>query len=370
MIYQKLLRKIFLRSFIFFVCFWSLTDAFAQHQTEALDSLYQDLDSLFANESIPDLFRLADSLLALDSAKISTLSLRTGYVSQIVSAGRTFGFNQYGFIPGISYFHHSGFYGSATGYWSSQYSPKYYLTNATVGYTRTFGKHWMINASHDFYMYNDTLPDHPFSKSAQVSGYYQTKWSDSGVEYSFLYGDQQASRIIANVNGRIKIRTRGFVKSITLMPGASFQWGNANVYYIRQPRSVAGEFYQLVKQRDYPRLTIRNYVKLAYLLEKGREHIARAFLKDRGYTTGQANEVVEFYYDQTQVKVNNVFGFMNYCFALPVIISAGKLNLTLNYSYNIPVALPGETFKYAPNGYFSTSLSYLFQWTKKCGKRE
>jgi hypothetical protein len=55
---------------------------------------------------------------------------------------------------------------------------------------------------------------------------------------------------------------------------------------------------------------------------------------------------------------------MNYCFSFPVMLSAGNFSLLVNYTYNVPVALPGEDFVYEPNGYFSTSLSYMMQWTR------
>jgi hypothetical protein len=355
----SLLRKV-LRSIVVYMC--AGLSAFAQ-QPESVNDLYKELDSLFAEESIPDLFKLADSLLALDSAKIHALSLRTGYVSRIVTSGRTFGFNQFGLTPGATYYHPKGVLAGVSGYWSSEFSPKYYLTDITIGYTKQIRKRFVGNVAHHFYLYNDSLTSHSFNKSAEASLYHQSKYADAGIEYTYLYGGETSHRLTANINGRYKIRTNGIVSAVTLMPGASLQWGNANVFYLRQPRTGASELYQLIKQNKYPRLTIREITRLTYFLETNRETAARFLLRNNDYTDGQASTLIDTYYEG-QVQQKNVFGFMNYCFSFPVMLSAGNFSLLVNYTYNVPVALPGEDFVYEPNGYFSTSLSYMMQWTR------
>jgi hypothetical protein len=341
-----------------------LTHSRAQDASANLNALYDELDSLFANESIPDLFQLADSLLALDSSKVSALSFRAGYISRIVTAGRTYGFSQYGMVPSVRYYHHTGIQAGITGYWSSEFDPNYYLTNLSGGYMRTVGKHWSFIASHDFYFYNDTLNSHAFNKSVQASALYHTRFSDAGIEYGFLYGDENAHRLTATANGRIKLRTNGFINAIVLMPGASLQWGNANIYYLRQPRSAAAELYQVVKENKFPRLTLRNYATLVYLLEMNRLNAARMLLESRGYTNEQMRVMRDAYYNG-QIKEDNVFGFMNYVLSIPVMMSHNHWTFTLNYTYNIPVSLPGEKFEYDANGYFSASMGYLVQWARK-----
>jgi hypothetical protein len=340
------------------------TNLHAQESSADLDGLYGELDSLFANETIPDLFRLADSLLAMDSAKISAFSIRTGYVSRIVTAGRAYGFSQYGIVPSVRYYHHSGIQAGITGYGSNELEPHYYLTNLSVGYFRTAGKHWNFSASHDFYLYNDTLDSHTFNKSVQASAWYQTRHSDVGVEYAFLYGEEYGHRVNATVNARLKLRTNGFINAIVLMPGGSLQFGNANIYHLRQPRSAAAELYQTVQQNKFPRLTARNYAALVYFLEMNRLNAARLLLESRGYTTEQMRVMRDTYYEG-KIQEDNVFGFMNYAFSIPILMTHGQWTFSLNYTYNIPISLPGEDFEYDPNGYFSASLGYLLQGKKR-----
>lgn len=360
-----LVKRYAIGSFFVFITLFSPLILFAQENREpSLKELYAELDSLFAEEIIPDdLFALVDSLLASENEKVSALNLRLGYVSTVVSAGRTFGVEQYGVTPSINYFHHSGLFVGATGYWSNEYSPEYYLTNVSVGYSKTFLRKLVATVNHDFYFYNDSLEDHSFYKSVQAGLAYQFKYADAGVDYALLYGNDQAHRITVTANARLKIRPRGFLDAVIFMPGASAQWGNANVFYIRQPRNAVTDLYQIVKQNDYPRLGRRGYVKLTYLLEKERAGAINYFLTQRDYTPAQVLALTDKYYEG-QLSDNDAFGFMNYSVSLPVVMRSGRWSLLMNYTYNVPQALPGETYTYDASGYFSSSLSYLIYWKR------
>ena len=98
----------------------------------ASDSVLMDL----ADEELDTLglFQLLDSLIELESLRSSQFSLHLGYISEVSNAGRTLDVKQYGFNPGISYFHKSGLYGDVTGYWNSDLDPHYDLTVVSLGY--------------------------------------------------------------------------------------------------------------------------------------------------------------------------------------------------------------------------------------------
>jgi hypothetical protein len=348
----------------FVISFAPLAFAAAQDYDAKIEALYNELDSIFGAEQVPDLFKLADSILAMDSAKISTLNIRSGYVSRVVSSGRTFGFNQFGLVPAATFYHHSGFYGGVTGYFSSEFEPQYYLTDLTAGYTKMLGRKVSVSVAHDFLLYNDTLESHYFNKSAQLTAYYQRKVADVGVDYTFLYGSEHAHRITGSVTGKVRLKTNFFIDRIAILPTFSIQYGTGNVLYVRQPRTAVSDLYQIVKQNDFPSLTLRQYLRLTYLLEQNRDAAARLFLRYHEYTSAETNKLMDLYYSG-QYREENEFGLMNYAFSLPVMFSINRWNLTLNYTYNIPVALPGEMYEYEPNGYFSSSLSYQIHWVKK-----
>ena len=347
------------------LCLW-LCPGMSQGQSErSVEELYAELDSLFENEEIPgDLLVWVDSLLRLDSIKYSSLNIKLGYVSNITSGGRQFGFDQFGFTPGLAYYHYSGLFSNYTVYWSSQYEPGYYLSAVGLGYMKRFSDRWVASLAHNFYFFNDSLDDHSFTKSIQFTTYFQHKWADVGFDYSYLYGNQEAHRLTLNANGRIRLKpSKGVIDAITIMPGASMQWGNANVYHLRQPRTAITDLNYIVKSNNYPRLAFRDYQKMVYFLENDRPLAAGKYLKERGFTNEQVRNTIVLY-NEGAVWEENTFGFMNYAFSLPVSISAGKWNALFNYTYNIPVPLPGEDYQYDTNGYFSATLSYLLMWSK------
>jgi hypothetical protein len=338
----------------------------AQNVRDELKPLYEELDSLFADDSVPlNLFELADSILALENAKVSALLFRAGYVSQVVSAGRSFGIDQYGLSPSASYFHYSGFGGGITGYWSSDYSPSYYMTDVNLGYNHTFKDKLTLIATHSFYSYNDTLPEHSFNKSAQASLNYHFKYFDIGTDYGYLYGSESAHRVVAHANGTVKFKFRNsFIDAVTLMPGASLQWGNAGVIYWRQPRTAVSDLYWIIRNNDYPKLDRGEYLKLTYLLETNRQAAATFFLRQRDYTSQQITDLFNEY-SEGAYNLDDTFGLMNISISFPVIVRAGKFSLLMNYTYNQPQALPGENFDYEASQFFSSSLSYLITWIKK-----
>ncbi len=339
------------------------TSAVSQDNNAAIDALYAELDSIFGSQQIPDLFKLADSIFAMDSAKISALNFRTGYVSKVVSSGRSFGFNQSGIVPGLAYYHHTGLFGTATGYWSSEFEPRYYLTDLSLGYSHTFARRVNLIATHDFLFYNDTLPSHSFDKSAQLAAYYQRKHMDAGVDYTFLYGNEDAHRLTVNLTGKFTVRTKFSKSRIRLLPTFSIQYGTGNVLYVRQPRTAISELHQIIKQNDFPFLTLRQHIRLTWLLEQDRQAAARLFLRYHDYSGDQIDILIREYYEG-QYREENAFGLMNYSFSIPVALTVDRWTITLGYTYNIPVALPGEYYEYEPDGYFSSSVSYTIQWVK------
>lgn len=351
---------------ILLLCLFLFTVRVATGQTDssALKPLYDELDSLFSEDAFPeDLFALADSLLAVDNAKISALMARAGYVSQVVSAGRSLGIDQYGFSPALNYFHHSGIGAGITGYWSSEYSPAYYLSDLNLSYNYSLKDKLTLLASHDFYLYNDSLPDHAFNKSAQLSASYHLKRMDVGGDYSYLYGNESAHRLVARGNLNLKLKLNGFINAISFMPGIAAQWGNADVVYWRQPRTALTDLFRVIRNNDYPRLGRGDYLKLAYLLEAKRELAAAFFLRQRDYSNQQIENLFEQYY-AGDYDLEDTFGFMNFSVSFPVIVRAKRFSLLLNYTYNQPQSLPGETYEFESNSFFSSSISYVFSWMK------
>lgn len=332
----------------------------AQDARARLDSLYDELTLLLSDDSVA-----LKGLLDLDSLpadpQFSSLSFRTGYVSQVVNSGRDLGLDHFGLSAGATYFHPKGFTADLSGFYSSDYDPAYYMTAFNVGYWKTLASHWTFSVGHDFYFYQGHH-DEAFNKSALASTTWSGKFLDASVDYRFLYGTEQAHRLIGSLRGNIRFRELGPVDRLSIQPFVSIYFGNAGVIYFRQSETPVLDLYQLIRHHEeYPRLSPRQVRRLYQLLSDDRPLAAGLYLRNHGYSDAQITELSGTYSTSTLVE-NNEFGLMNYAAGISLSVSAQRWNAFLNYSYNIPVALPGETYEYARTGYFSLALSYTLIW--------
>ncbi len=330
-------------------------------QTSRLDSLYAELDELFAEDSLGgDLFSQTDSLLSLMDMRIHSLNIRSSFTSEVLTSGRDLGYSQNGFITGLSYYHPSGIYGEVTGYLNSGYSPQYYMTDAGVGYLLELDK-WLLQAGHNFQFFDSSV-DWVFNKNAQLTTYYQRKKWEAGIDYRFMYGKEQAHRITTTLASRISWTDFGWFDRISLIPSVAVQWGNANIIYYRQSETPLRDLYQIILSDDqFPDIERRDMVRLSYLLQ--RERIVRAIqlLSELGYTGEMISDLLQSF-EESQFAESNSFGLMNIALHLGLSLSKERWNLYANYSCNFPQSLPGEEYSYENNDYLSISLFYTLFW--------
>lgn len=343
-------------------CALSVPQAQAQDPSR-LDSLYAELDELFAEDSLGlDLFLQTDSLLQLMSSGFHSLSIRGSFTSEVLTSGRDLGFSQNGLISGISYYHPSGIYGEITGFMNSEYSPQYYLTDLGAGYMWSNNR-WMLQAGHNFMFFDESV-DWLFDKNAQASVYHQRKSWEAGLDYRFMYGRESAHRITGTAASRLTWQT-GWIDRITLIPSVAVQWGNASIIYFRQSETPLADLYGIITTNEaYPDLQRDELRKLAFLLYRERYLRAVQLLSENGYTQEDiSNLFLDF--ESSQYNVTNSFGLMNMALNLGLSLSKGPVNLYLNYSYNFPQALPGEDLTYEENDYLSISLFYTLIWAAR-----
>ena len=285
----------------------------ARAQADSLGN-YEGLDSL-------SIFRLIDSVLSLDT-KYSSLHLRLSYTSRVTSAGRDLNIKQYGLTPGISYYHHSGIYGDLSGYWNSQLAPRYSLTAATFGFLGIPAKWLSYNLSAERSFYNTAASDSlitapPNGLNAAV--FMDAKWLYSSLDYTYLFGNGSAHRLQTSLAGHFEFKKVLFLDKITLFPTASALLGNEEIISYRYNVDLTDPRVRRILRRN-PRL------------------------KNQALIT----------------KSDNVFGLMNVSLSAPASFRYKNFNLHFSYTYNIPIALPGEYLADpSPNSYFSTSLSYM-----------
>lgn len=284
----------------------------------------QDADSLLALPDSPlsfsdslNIFKLIDSLLTLEeSMPGSQLAIRLGYNSNVLSAGRTLGIEQFGLSPGVSFYHTSGLYADVSAYWSNNFDPAYYQTVVTAGYMHIFSKAFSASINYDRYFYNSTLDESviPFKNTITVSPNLDLGVFSLRTDYSYYFGNKDAHRLMPSLSANLVKKNLWKIDRVSLIPGAYLLLGTESSSTV---------------EVVYPKT----------LLERWRN------IRDYG----------------TPYKIvthkNTVFGIMNYAFSLPLFVTYKKWNFNIAYTYNIPVALSVEYDVPPKSGYISAGLT-------------
>jgi hypothetical protein len=293
-------------------------------------------DSLLLDYWLSDslsLIALIDSLIYSDY-RFSSLAIRLSYVSDIVNAGRNFGFDQYGISGGVSYYHKTGLFGDVTGYWNSDIEPNYNLTSLTAGYMGNILTNWSYIGSYEHYFYSDSEDyTYPLTNAMDVTTYYDFKFISTGIDYTFLFGEKSAHRIRPNIYSTIRFKKVSFLDEIILFPSASILLGNQNIYYLNENYQVIGSIIRKIGLRRF------------LILYRNNQELIDSLIYEENF--------------------ENVFGLMNYSFSLPISLKIKQFSFSLGYFYNIPVALPGEEIDLSPNHYFNFMILYYLPFKSK-----
>lgn len=292
-------------------------------QTDSLllrtDPYIAELDSILASGDSTDLLLWIDSLINLPEPKLrSQLNVRLGYNSNVVSASRTLGFNQFGVAPGVSFYHKSGLYADATGYWSKEYDPQYYLTVGTAGYMNSPTTWWSIIGEYNRYFYSELDEDTyiAYKNTVGLYNFFHVNLFTFRFDYQLFFGDKTAHRFTPSVMLNLEKRNWGKIDRIAFYPIASLLFGSEQITTLEPySRTLLGILYRM-----------RNGLPLYYEVNK------------------------------------TEWGILNYSFVAPVSVSINRWTFMVSYTYNIPRALPGETLELVNSGYLSASISKLIRF--------
>ncbi len=308
--------------YVFILALLIFGKAFAQkrdsiNQKSRADSLLLSTGNLFGESDSLSIFQLIDSLLKAPNKQEtgSSIAARAGYNSNVVSSGRPFGFDQFGLSSGLTYYHKSGFYFDATGYWSQQYNPNYYLTIASAGFFNSVKK-WTYNIEYSRYFYNTPSGAdvyNPYTNLIGLSNFFNVKPFLFRFDYSVYFGDKSAQRLMPAIMLNLtKKNWLGFSK-ISFFPGLIILAGTEVIDRV---------------QRKLIRLKPPTYAVV------------------------------------TSSKTE--FGVMNYSLSFSLSASIKNWSFLANYSYNFPQALPGEQISLENSGYITASIVRYFNF--KSGK--
>jgi len=291
----------------------------AAAQPQQADSLLNDielnqLEEFFSFEDSLSIFNMIDSLLtATELHSKSQVAIRLGYNSNAASNNRSLGINQFGLSPGMSYYHKSGVYLDASGYWSTEYDPKYYLTILSAGYIGVISPKWSFLGEYSRYLYSDLGEDVTISykNSVGISNFIDLKPLTFRLDYTLLFGEKVGHRILPGVMLNFEKRNWRNINRILFYPSFNLLVGSEKQEeYIPYAKTLAGAL-----------IRIRNGLDLYYTTEE------------------------------------TLFGIMNYSFTTPISMSLDKWNFLISYTYNIPKALPGEELGLENSGYISASIT-------------
>jgi hypothetical protein len=261
--------------------------------------------------------------MQMDDLPGSQLAIRMGYNSNVLSAGRTLGIENFGLAPGLSFYHTSGLFADVTAYWSKDFDPSYYLTVTSVGYMHDFSKKLSVIAGYDHYFYNTSGDSYiPYQNTLYVTPIIEFKPVSLSVNYSFYFGDQSVHRLMPSLTLTLEKKKWLGLDRIAFMPSFNLLWGNEQISSVEwiEPKTLA----ELIENR---RLYGWRFSPI---------------------TTTQ-----------------NVTGIMNYTFNAPLNITYKNWSFVFTYSYNIPKALSGETLTYSESSYLSGSLTYYIGFKQK-----
>jgi hypothetical protein len=293
------------------VCLPWLCCAQNRASNQVYDSLLNSSDSL-------SIFELIDSLITASEPEkgYSQIAVRAGYNSNIVSTGRPFGLGQFGLSSGAAFYHQSGVFADATGYWSNEYDPSYFLTIASLGYMNATFKKWSFLAEYSHYFYNlsDAYSSVSYTDNLTATTLFEHQFLYLRFDYGLYMGTKIGHRFTPAISLNLQKKNwRGFRK-ISFYPSFSVMMGIEEIQY----------YAPLYRSRLEAIFRVRHNLPLF------------------------------------SSQLTHEFGIMNYAFSAPISIAYKNWVFLLNYTYNMPVKLPNEVTNLTDSGYLSFSLIRYF----------
>jgi len=363
-----LLKKIVYTLICINCSYFSYSQSDSLSWEEQFDLLEAEMDSL-------SLYNLFESILAEEyPMKYSEFNTRLSYNSDVLSAGRNYGFNQRSISPGLAYYHSSGLFADYTGFIDTDSTFDYSLSIFSAGYLIS-KKNFLITPSYERWLYhNDTESTLNNSLGSSIS--YTRKRGFVSLDYSFLFGKETAHRLIGTISGNVNLKSFWKFKKVRLNPSITTFFGNSDVI-VRLPESdiELSKIYFTIKSLQntedfityFESLDARDQDILKRILDpesRKPRHQNRTPIGDLDRFLETHSELENLALNQL-TTVENRYGIMNYNFSLPLILQADRFSFMFSYSYSMPVSLPGEIVELENTSYFGASFTYRIPLNNK-----
>ncbi|NQZ77892.1 MAG: hypothetical protein HRT61_17570 [Ekhidna sp.] len=359
------------RTAILFLLFTLTFPSFSQDDlsyAEQLQAIENEMDSL-------SIFNLIDSLFKLEVMASSEFHIRAGFTSNVTSAGRDYSISQSGISGGIGYYDKSGLYGDLSGFWNSGVEPNYNPTILSVGYLGGDKKNqwnYSLDAERWFYNPNDSSQN-PLFYSIGASAGYNFNWGFASLDYSFLFGEETAHRIIPSLSGNLTLGKWWIFDNISLYPSANMMIGNEDITTLRITSQQVGRqtanritrinsFSELgQEQRRFLSFMIRRAANQGTITTEARNQLLFS-LRNSSDLSGENRQALRQIVNEgipiEEFVNSNEFGVLNYSFTFPLALSVNNFHILLSYTYSIPIQLSDEFIEVDPLGIFGASISY------------
>ncbi|MGV6845621.1 MAG: hypothetical protein ACWA42_05790 [Lutibacter sp.] len=272
-------------------------EGFAQENNTTKSEADEIIDNLFQEDQLVD-----DLITSLTKYQIIYFSAT--YNNKTYFTGRNIGINQFNVKSQISYINSNGLFLGIAGNYLSQFSPKWDVTVASLGYTKAFGKNKIFNASASYskYFYSNSLSN-IFSNDINVTLGVNTKnnWLGTQLSTDYLFGNDSSIQVVSKT-------------------------------YLKIP---------LYKAKD---ITIKLYPQISFIAGKQTIELARLVFYN-------GEPIIRYY-------VDNQFHLFNTQLTLPIQFNFNSFDLEMGYNFNFPNALQFER-NIKNTSFFHITASYL-----------
>lgn len=243
----------------------------------------------------------------------STLQVGTSYMNIVNYRGRTFGINQYGFMPMAKYISKTGFVLNATGYYWSGMDNKLAKLDLGIGYEKEIVKNLYASFNYERWLWNENnveeqnpLKNYLAADMTYDFGY----WNVSGT-YEYMWGDQHLSQLTFQIAGDIPLYSNEAETSeLKFQPGFTYIMAN---------------------QSSLSVISAPNYLSN----KKGKK--------------------------TATTLINDPFQVQDYELSAPLYLKWNNTEITGAYRYAFPLnGSPDEHLK--PFGYFTLDFVYNIKW--------
>ncbi len=189
--------------------------------------IFSALDILGQSDSLRKRNALQDSIEdSID--KHSQIDIHTAYMSRVVYAGRDYGINQYGVLPGISYKNKNGVSIYDESFIWSGMQRKYFKNELGMSWEHEWFDDFSTDAGYERWFINDSSADvrNSLTNALHLGLMYFTRYLHLSSYNMYMYGTNHAFVSSVTAAGNFAIRT-GRNGKLYIQPFARYIGGNS-----------------------------------------------------------------------------------------------------------------------------------------------